>query len=302
MLRCFLAGAREKIRRLEVVIVAHTASVGPRPRVFISYAREDRDIAARVFDSYRSRSSNLGSTRESLQGGEKWDQRIRNELEATDYALVLYTPALCRKTDSYVNREIALARDRALSVRGSFLVPLRTADIAAEDRIAELGEYQRDGASPRAVRLRFFESHLDDAPRLPASQPVVRDVRPPGPVSRRSAVCRRRSFAKGLLRSGTSREGAHGPNPGQPDGGRLRQVRPGQDLSVERRHCSAAAGRGPSPPDRAGERHRARAVRFSSGGNTGRRRTTKRRVCTWQTGSRSGVFSRRSSSGGGTCS
>jgi hypothetical protein len=68
--------------------------------------------------------------------------RIQDELDATDFALVLYTPALCRKTDSYVNKEITLARERARSVRGPFLIPLRTAEIAVEDRIAELGEYQ----------------------------------------------------------------------------------------------------------------------------------------------------------------
>jgi hypothetical protein len=55
---------------------------------------------------------------------------------------VLYSPALWRKTDSYVNKEIALARERARSVRGPFLIPLRTADMSTEDRIAELGEYQ----------------------------------------------------------------------------------------------------------------------------------------------------------------
>ena len=41
-----------------------------------------------------------------------------------------------------MNQEIALARNRALKVRGSFLIPLRTVDIGAKDRIAELNEYQ----------------------------------------------------------------------------------------------------------------------------------------------------------------
>ena len=49
-----------------------------------------------------------------------WDERIRDELDGTDFTLVLYSPALCRKTDSYVNKEIALARERARSVRGPF--------------------------------------------------------------------------------------------------------------------------------------------------------------------------------------
>jgi hypothetical protein len=133
-------------------LAAHATPMGPRPRVFISYAREDRDIAARVFDLLRKSQFEPWLDTESLQGGEQWDQRIRNELETADYALILYTPALCRKTDSYVNREIALARDRARNVRGSFLLPLRTADIADEDRIAELGEYNE-----MALRLDQFD-------------------------------------------------------------------------------------------------------------------------------------------------
>jgi len=122
-------------------LVAHAVPPGPQPRVFISYVREDADIAARVFDILRKSHFEPWLDTESLRGGENWDQRIRTELDATDFTLVLYTPALCKTTDGYVNREIAHARDRALSVRGSFLLPLRTADVRDEDRIAELGEY-----------------------------------------------------------------------------------------------------------------------------------------------------------------
>jgi TIR domain len=79
---------------------------------------------------------------ERLSGGELWDDRTRDELEGADFVLVLYSPALCRKTDGYVNKEIFLARERKLRVRGRFLIPLRTAEISDEDRIAELSEYQ----------------------------------------------------------------------------------------------------------------------------------------------------------------
>lgn len=118
------------------------AAVGPRPRVFISYAREDGDLAARVFDALQKSHFEPWLDKESLRGGDSWDRRIQDELEASDFALVLYTHTFCCKTDSYVNKEVTLARRRALSVRGSFLIPLRTCDIAAEDRVAELSEYQ----------------------------------------------------------------------------------------------------------------------------------------------------------------
>jgi hypothetical protein len=118
------------------------AAVGPQPRVFISYAREDGDLAARVFDALQKSHFEPWLDKEALIGGDDWDQRIQDELEATDFTLILYTPVFCRKIDSYVNREVALARRRALSVRGSFLIPLRTSDIAPEDRVPELSEYQ----------------------------------------------------------------------------------------------------------------------------------------------------------------
>jgi hypothetical protein len=136
-------------------VVAETPPLGPRPRVFISYAREDGALASRLFEGLDRSRFEPWLDEDALIGGENWDQRIRDELAATDYTLVLYTPALCRKTDSYVNREIALARNRALGVRGSFLIPLRTADIDAEERVAELSEYQE-----MPLRPAFFDQDL----------------------------------------------------------------------------------------------------------------------------------------------
>ena len=99
--------------------------------------------------------SSPGSTKKHWSEGRIGTSGFRDELAATDYALVLYTPALCKKTDSYVNQEIALARKRALGVRGSFLIPLRTADIDVEDRVAELSEYQE-----MPLRPAYFDQDL----------------------------------------------------------------------------------------------------------------------------------------------
>ena len=55
--------------------------------------------------------------------------------------LALYTRALCRKVDSYVNKELALAAERALRVRGPFLIPLKYGDLSDEQSIDELRKY-----------------------------------------------------------------------------------------------------------------------------------------------------------------
>jgi TIR domain-containing protein/SIR2-like protein len=129
--------------------------MGPRPRVMISYAREDEDLAARVYQSLQAAQFEPWLDKECLEGGDGWDARIKEELETTDFTLVLYTPIFCRKTDSYVNKEVALARERSLSVRGPFLIPLRTAEIADEDRVATLTPFQEMPLRPDAYEEDF---------------------------------------------------------------------------------------------------------------------------------------------------
>ncbi len=142
-------------RRIEAEggVLERSAPLGPCPRVFISYAREDNSLAARVFDTLQKADFNPWLDKESLSGGDLWNDRISDELDAADFALVLYTSALCRKTDSYVNREIMIARQRSLQIRGPFLIPLRTEEIQDEHRIAELGEFHE-------MQLRL--DHFDD--------------------------------------------------------------------------------------------------------------------------------------------
>lgn len=121
--------------------IGQVAPVGPRPRVFISYAREDGDLASRMFDAMQKAYFEPWLDRESLEGGDDWDKRIEADLDASDFMLVLCTPAFCRKTDSYVNKEVALACERALRVRGSFIIPLRAGDLSPSDRVEALRKY-----------------------------------------------------------------------------------------------------------------------------------------------------------------
>ena len=49
------------------------ALIGPRPRAFISYAREDGDLAAMVFDALQKANFEPWLDRDALSGGELWD-------------------------------------------------------------------------------------------------------------------------------------------------------------------------------------------------------------------------------------
>jgi SIR2-like domain/TIR domain len=89
----------ELARRLaaEGRMVQEAPPLGPRPRVFISYAREDCALACQLFEGLGRSALEPWLDEEALIGGEDWDQRINNELAATDYTLVLYTPASAEK-------------------------------------------------------------------------------------------------------------------------------------------------------------------------------------------------------------
>jgi len=130
--------------------IGESVPAGRRARVFISYAREDHGLAARLHQALQAAQFDPWMDRDALVGGEDWNLHIEAELQGTDFTLVLYTPTFARKTDSYVNKELALARQRALNVRGSFLIPLATQPPGELAEVRELAGYQqmplRDGS------------------------------------------------------------------------------------------------------------------------------------------------------------
>ena len=113
----------ELSRRLEVEggVMTQPAPIGPRPRVFVSYANEDDALAARLFASLQSAGFVPWLDKDALRGGEDWNLMIEDQLREADYVLVLETAALMEKRVGYVNKEIAIARAQAQRYRG--LVP-----------------------------------------------------------------------------------------------------------------------------------------------------------------------------------
>jgi hypothetical protein len=115
-----------------------------RPRVFLSYASEDRAFAARIFETLQRSGFEPWWDKDALHGGQDWNATIEAELrEEIDYVLVLQTPALARKLIGYVNKEITIAADVASHYRGglSFLIPLDVEELAPGQQIQELSRY-----------------------------------------------------------------------------------------------------------------------------------------------------------------
>jgi len=125
------------------VVEAATGPAAARPRVFISYASEDAARAKRLFDGLEGEGFDTWLDKARLEGGDRWDATIEQEIGRSDYVLVLQSRALARKIDSYVNAEIGLALKRAGHVRAPFkcIIPLQ---IEPCEPLQDLAAYQTE--------------------------------------------------------------------------------------------------------------------------------------------------------------
>ncbi|MCP3959769.1 MAG: TIR domain-containing protein [bacterium] len=99
-------------------------------KVFICHASEDAARAGEVCDILEGADLEPWLDKESLRGGDRWDDMIESTIKQVDYFLVLNSRALAAKSRgvAYVNKEIKVAlRADDLRMR-SFIVPVRIDD------------------------------------------------------------------------------------------------------------------------------------------------------------------------------
>ncbi len=112
------------------------------PKVFISYASQDKSIAERLHNSLSDSHFDSWFDKETLEPGDAWNKKIKVSINESDFLLVVCSKALKEKQDSYVNKEISWSLERSKEVRGKFIVPVETDDIQAKEILPELGDYQ----------------------------------------------------------------------------------------------------------------------------------------------------------------
>jgi hypothetical protein len=114
--------------------------------VFISYVHEDVHIVRRLFKGIEEAGLRPWMDEVSLEGGRRWDPELKEQIDSADFVVVVMSPTLARKTDSYVNKEIDLAIERSKRIRsssGSFLVPLALSGLRSDHVIPELEPFHR---------------------------------------------------------------------------------------------------------------------------------------------------------------
>ena len=101
--------------------------------IFLSYASEDTEIAARIAQTLREAGIEIWFDRSELRGGEAWDRRIRREI----FECALFIPVISANThardEGYFRLEWKLAVDRShlMAAEKAFLMPI-VVDATAE--------------------------------------------------------------------------------------------------------------------------------------------------------------------------
>ena len=97
-----------------------------KPKVFISYAHEDRGFAD-LIRGYLIGRHDLGvSMDRDTTHGENWQEAMAGELDASDFVILLLSPAFLRSQWNLYEAGVALAKDRAHQGK---VVPIIVGDI-----------------------------------------------------------------------------------------------------------------------------------------------------------------------------
>jgi TolB-like protein/Tfp pilus assembly protein PilF len=112
--------------------------------VFLSYASQDAEAAARICDALRGAGIKVFFDQRELRGGEAWDQRIRHEIHDCELFVPLISVNTASRREGYFRLEWDLADQRThrLARNRAFILPVCLD--ATPDRAADVPEsFQR---------------------------------------------------------------------------------------------------------------------------------------------------------------
>lgn len=100
--------------------------------IFICHANENADRAKEIHDVLLRSGMNPWLDKESLYGGDDWDDRIERAISEANFFVVLNSKELDEKTRQpegrYVNKEIRVAKRNEDYRRGAFIIPVKIDD------------------------------------------------------------------------------------------------------------------------------------------------------------------------------
>ena len=112
----------------------------PTGAVFLSYASQDAEAAARICETLRAAGVEVWFDRSELRGGDAWDSQIKKQIHDCALFLPIISAHTNARTEGYFRREWKLATRRLLDIAddAAFLVPVVIDDTRdADARVPE---------------------------------------------------------------------------------------------------------------------------------------------------------------------
>jgi TolB-like protein/Flp pilus assembly protein TadD len=152
--------------------------------VFLSYASQDADAAARISAALRSAGIEVWFDQSELRGGDAWDRQIREQIHDCRLFIALISANTEARDEGYFRREWGLAADRTrdMAEKRAFLIPVVIDDTpergaSVPDKFHQIQWTRLPGGDPsptfvaRVAGLLGVSAPIATANRPPAALP-----------------------------------------------------------------------------------------------------------------------------------
>ena len=109
----------------------------PPGAVFLSYSREDSDVARRLADALRAFGLEVWFDQNELRGGDSWDAKIRTQIRTCSLFVAIISENTQARGEGYFRREWKLAVERThdMAAGVAFLLPVVSDDTAESEAL-----------------------------------------------------------------------------------------------------------------------------------------------------------------------
>src|SRR5246127_5748163 len=130
---CSFSAYKTKRARMEGESTSQAST--PAGAVFISYASQDAEAAARICDALRVAGIEVWFDQSELRGGDAWDQKIRKQIKTCALFLPVISHTTHDRREGYFRLEWKLAVDRChlMDAGMAFLLPVVIDDTRDDD-------------------------------------------------------------------------------------------------------------------------------------------------------------------------
>jgi TolB-like protein/Tfp pilus assembly protein PilF len=155
----------------------------PTKAVFLSYAREDAEVAKRIAEALRGFGVEVWFDQAELRGGEAWDAKIKKQIRECALFLPLVSGQTQERSEGYFRREwlLAVERTRDMAAGRAFVMPVVVDGTTESDALVpeEFMRYQWTRLADGTPTPEFVAQvkRLLEAPKKPSLKPDL--PRPP---------------------------------------------------------------------------------------------------------------------------